>query len=129
MQRSWFHSVVAKHAYLAKRARPECLAAVAYLATRVTKYTVDDIEKLKRVVQYIAYTRERGVILRPQKLGGCIRLYVDAAYGVHGDGKSHTGSCVVIGDVEAVYCKSCKQSIVTKSSTEAELIALSDSAN
>ena len=59
----------------------------------------------------------------------CVRLYVDAAYGVHGDGKSHTGSCVVIGDVGAVHCKSCKQSIVTKSSTEAELIALSDSAN
>ena len=128
-QRSWFHSVVAKRAYLAKCARPECLTAVAFLATRVTKCTMDDVEKLKRVVQYIAYTRERGVILRPGKLGVCVRLYVDAAYGVHGDGKSHTGSCVVIGEVGAVHCKSCKQSIVTKSSTEAELIALSDSAN
>ena len=36
---------------------------------------------------------------------------------------------MVIGDVGAVHCKSSKQSIVTKSSTEAELIALSDSAN
>jgi hypothetical protein len=25
-----------------------------------------------------------------------VRLYVDASYGVHKDGKSHTGSCVVI---------------------------------
>ena len=128
-QRSWFHSVVAKLAYLAKRARPECLTAVAYLATRVTKCTGDDIEKLSRVLRYIAGTKDRGVILRPGKLGVCVRLYVDAAYGVHSDGKSHTGSCVVIGDVGAVHCKSSKQSIVTKSSTEAELIALSDSAN
>ena len=45
-QRSWFHSVVAKLVYPAKRARPECLTAVAYLATRVIKCTMDDVEKL-----------------------------------------------------------------------------------
>ena len=56
-------------------------------------------------------------------------MFIDAAYGVHADGKSHTGSCVVIGDFGAVHCKSSKKSIVTKSSTEAELVALSDSAN
>ena len=31
-----FHRVVAQMLYLAKRVRPECLTAVAYLATRVT---------------------------------------------------------------------------------------------
>ena len=129
MQSTWFHSVVAKLAYLAKRARPDCLTAVAYLATRVTKCTDDDVDKLKRVLKYVAKTKERGVVLRPGKLGVCVRVYVDAEYGVHGDGKSHTGSCVVIGDVGVVHCKSSKQSIVTKSSTEAELVALSDSAN
>jgi hypothetical protein len=35
----------------------------------------------------------------------------------------------VIGDVGAVHCRSVKQLIVSKSSTEAELIGLSDSAN
>ena len=54
---------------------------------------------------------------------------MDASYGVHHDGKSHTGSCVVIGDVGAVHCRSSKQLIVTKLSTEAELVGLSDSAN
>jgi hypothetical protein len=58
-----------------------------------------------------------------------VHLYVDASYGVHADRRSHTGSCVVIGDVGAVHCKSSKQQIVTKSSTEAELVGLSDSAN
>ena len=119
--------MVAKLAYLAKRARPECLCAVAYLVTRVTKCTTDDVEKLKRVVKYISGTKERGVILRPRKLGGeggGVQLHFDTAYGVHTDGKSQTGSYVVIGDVEAVHCKSCKQNIVTKSSTEVELIAM-----
>ena len=127
--RVWFHSVVAKLSYLAKRAKPECLTAVAYLATRVTRCTLDDVDKLKRLLKYVADTRDRGVVFRPGSLGICVRVFIDAAYGVHADGKSHTGSCVVIGEVGAVHCKSSKQSIVTKSSTEAELVALSDSAN
>ena len=53
---------------------------------------------------------------------------MDASYG-DTDGRSHTGSCVVIGDVGAVHCRSSKQLIVTKSSTEAELVGLSDSTN
>ena len=36
---------------------------------------------------------------------------------------------MVIGDLGAVHCRSAKQTIVTKSSTEGELVALSDSAN
>ena len=129
LQRVWFHSVVAKLSYLGKRAKPECLTAIAFLATRVTRCTRDDIEKLSRLLRYITDAKEMGVVFRPGKLGMCVQVYVDAAYGVHSDGKSHTGSCVVIGDVGAVHCKSSKQSIVTKSSTEAELVALSDSAN
>jgi hypothetical protein len=44
-----------------------------------------------------------------------VRLSVDASYGAHKDGKSHKGSCVVIGDVGAVHCS---EDIVAKSSTE-----------
>ena len=127
--RVWFHSIVAKLWILGKRARPDCLAALAYLATRVDRCTTDDVDKLERLLRYIADTRDRGVVFRPGKFGIRVRVFIDAAYGVHPDGKSHTGSCVVIGDLGAVHCKSSKQSIVTKSSTEAELIALSDSAN
>jgi hypothetical protein len=47
----------------------------------------------------------------------------------HADGPSNTGSCVVIGDLGAAHCRSAKQTIVTKISTEGELVALSDSAN
>ena len=124
-----FHRIVAKILYLAKRARPDCLTAVAFLATRVSKCDEDDISKLKRLVKYIRATQDRGLIFRIGAGGISVRLLVDAAYGAHEDGKSHTGSCVVIGDVGAVHCKSTKQHIVTKSSTEAELVGLSDSAN
>jgi hypothetical protein len=69
------------------------------------------------------------VVLRPGVLGMVVRLFVDASCGVHKDGKSHTGSCVVIGDVGAVHCRSTKQGIVVTSSTEGELVAASNSAN
>ena len=81
------------------------------------------------MARYIRWTADLGVVLRPRLLGIVVRLFVDASYGVHRDGKSHTGSCVVIGDVGAVRCRSTKQQIVAKSSTEAELVGLSDSAS
>jgi hypothetical protein len=58
-----------------------------------------------------------------------VRAWVDAAYGVHSDGKSQTGSAITVGAYGTVHAKSVKQKIVTKSSTEAELVAASDSAN
>ena len=41
--------------------------------------------------------------------------------------KSHTGACTTLGK-GSVYVSSCKQTIVAKSSTEAEMIAVSDHA-
>ena len=75
-------------------------------------------------MKYIRATRDMGMVLRPGASGIRVSLFVDASYGVHVDGRSHTGSCVVIGDVGAVHCRSSKQQIVTKSSTEAELVGL-----
>ena len=48
-------------------------------------------------------------------------------YGVHPDGKSHTGSSITVGEAVPVDSWSKKHSIVAKSSTEAELISASDS--
>jgi hypothetical protein len=127
--RVWFHRIVAMILYLAKRAKPECLTAASYLAGRVTRCDSDDVEKLMRLVRYIRGSKDMGQVFRPGNSGVEVNLYVDASYGVHMDGRSHTGSCVVIGDVGAVHCRSAKQLIVTKSSTEAELVGLSDSAN
>ena len=129
VQRVVFHRCVAKMLYLAKRARPDCLTAVSYLATRVNRCPVDDLGKLERLMKYVHGTKDRGLMFTPGKTGIEVSVLIDAAYGVHPDGKSHTGSCVVIGEIGAVHCKSSKQQIVTKSSTEAELVALSDSAN
>ena len=44
MARKRFHSAVAKMLYLAKRARPDMLTGVSYLATRVQDCHEGDIE-------------------------------------------------------------------------------------
>ena len=128
-ERKWFHTHVAKMLYLAKRVRAECLTAVSFLATRVHACDLDDLAKLRRLLGYLAATASRGICLR---VGSDMRVraYIDAAYGVHTEsGKSHTGCAIVLGDAGPVFCKSAKQKIVTKSSTEAELVGLSDSAS
>ena len=124
-----FHRLVAKCLYLAKRTRPETLTTVAFLCTRVTKSNQDDTKKLDRLLSYISGTKERGIILCPGLRGIQVRTFVDAAYGVHADFKSSSGSTTVLGDAGPISANSSKQSIVTKSSMEAELVASSDMMN
>ncbi|KAI2493969.1 Reverse transcriptase (RNA-dependent DNA polymerase) [Fragilaria crotonensis] len=56
---------------------------------------------------------------------GKIRTWVDASYAVHPDMKSHTGGLLSFG-TGGLVCKSGKQKLNTKSSTEAELVGASD---
>ena len=51
--------------------------------------------------------------------------YIDASYAVHADEKSHTG-CIIILGKGAIYGKSSTQKLNTTSSTEAELVAISE---
>jgi hypothetical protein len=127
-ERKWFHSYVAKMLYLAKRVRPECLTAVAFLSTRVIECDIDDLAKLRRLLGYVLGTRDRGIVF---DIGDEMRVhaYIDAAYGVHSDLRSHTGCAVVLGKAGPIHCKSKKQRIVTKSSMEAEVVGLSDTAS
>jgi hypothetical protein len=51
--------------------------------------------------------------------------YIDGLYAAHEDMKGHTGAVLTIGD-SVVLCKSNKQKVNTRSSTESELIAIDD---
>jgi len=54
-----------------------------------------------------------------------MNTWVDASYAVHEDMKSHTGGAISFG-WGAMMCKSTKQKLNTKSSTEAEVVGTSD---
>ena len=119
-----FHSLVAKLMYIAKRTRPDILTAISYLATRVQSPIGRDRTKLRRVLSYLSDTQERSLTLR---CGPDVQLaaYVDASYNVHPDCRSHGGIILTLGS-GAVYAKSFKLKLVTKSSTEAELVAMAE---
>ena len=83
--------------------------------------------KLDRIFKYLNGEPDLGLTLTAgQALN--IFAYVDASYGVHADGKSHSGAVISLAG-GPVFTKSSKQKLNSKSSTEAELIALSDSSS
>ena len=129
VDRDYFRSYTAKLLYIGKRVKPEMLTAISFLTTRATAPDTDDLAKLQRALGYLLYTRDRGIVLcigDTMTVGG----FIDAAYGVHtSSGKSHSGCAMVLGNAGPVHVKSTKQKLVTKSSTEAELVALSDYAS
>jgi hypothetical protein len=119
-----FASGVAKVLYLAKRTRPDLLTLCSYLATVVQNPTKKDMSKLLRGLKYLNGTRELGIRLQPSEKMA-INAHVDASFATHDDYKSHTGVVVSLGE-GPIFVKSTKQKLVTKSSTEAELVGLSD---
>ena len=124
LEKEMFHSVTAKLLYLALRIKPEILLAVNVLSTRVQNPTQDDKDKLERVLQYVYSTQEVGINITGE---GIDQIYgmIDASFANHGDGKSQSGMALMLGST-LIMAKSTKQKIVSKDSTEAELVALSD---
>ena len=85
-----FHSVVCKFLYVALCGRPDILLAVVFLASRVSKATVQDQTKLKRLLEYLHGTYDLPLILGADDIQ-TMYTFVDASYAVHDDMKSHTG--------------------------------------
>ena len=119
-----FRSVVCKLLYVALRGRPDILLTVVFLASRVSKATIQDQAKLKRLLEYLYGTYDLPLILGADDIH-TLYTFVDASFAVHEDMKSHTGGVITFGR-GGIACKSAKQKLVTKSSTEAELVGASD---
>jgi hypothetical protein len=95
VKREEFHSIVAKCLYLSKRVRVDMLLTVSFLTTRVLCPDEDDWNKLCRLLKYLNDTRNIGLCLEPYN-SKSLCVYIDASYGVHADGKSHSGMCMSI---------------------------------
>jgi hypothetical protein len=110
--------------YLSQRAHPDIRTAVSFLCGRLTKPDQDDYKKLARVMKYLDSTVDLPLVLAASD-SGQIRWWVDASFAVHTDMKSHTGGTLSLGK-GSVYSTSSKQKLVTRSSTEAEVIGVHD---
>ena len=119
-----FYSNVQALLWMGKRTRPEILCAVSFLISRVQSPTEEDLAKLFRVLKYLNGFRGKHIRLRADDVM-TVTAFVDAAYAPHDDCKSHDGVIITLG-AGPIYVKSARSKLVPKSSTEAELIFLSD---
>ena len=119
-----FHTTVAKALFLTMRSRPDIRLAVAFLCTRVKEPTTYDWFKLVRMMNFLKRTKEDCLTLAMDDSSNIV-WSIDAAFAVHPDMKSHTGMSMTMGK-GAVISLSRKQKLNTRSSTEAELVAVDD---
>jgi hypothetical protein len=119
-----FHSTVAKLLFLAKRGRPDVLLTVSFLTTRVKAPDEDNWKKLVRVLSYLKGTLDLLLTISCKNIDK-LTWYVDGSYAIHEDMKGQSGAVLMVGD-NVVLTRSSKQKVNTRSSTEAEIIAIDD---
>jgi hypothetical protein len=91
----------------------------------VQQPTVDDWDKLQRLLRYLNGSWELGIRITPDD-DLTIAAFIDVAFAIHPDARSHTGTVIMVGQ-GPIYTQSVKQRINTKSSTEGEMVGVSDS--
>jgi hypothetical protein len=116
-------NLVAKGLFACKRASSDIHPMIAVLYTRVKK-NEDDWRKLNCLLKYINGSRKDKLVLSANDLH-VIKLYVDCAFAVHPDFKSHTGGNMIYGQGSPISM-SHKQKLNTQSSTEAKLVRPDD---
>ncbi len=96
---------------------------VSFLCTRVTKPTAEDMKKLLHQLGYLHGMRNKVLTIAKQS-GSRIKMYVDAACGLHEKGESHSGTIMLFEGI-VVYISSKKQKCIAKSPTDTVVVALS----
>ena len=119
-----FHSTTASLLYIMKRARPDIETSVSFLMRRVSKSDKDDWLKLKRILSFLHKTIDDVRTVGAASLTE-IFAWIDAAYAVHDNMRSHMGRLISLG-TGVLHAKSSMEKINTKSSTEAELVGLAE---
>jgi hypothetical protein len=123
-KRMLFHTFTMKAMFLCKRARPDINPAIGFFAGRVKTPNEGDWTKLLKVMGYLKGTRDDVLNLEADNCQ-TLTWYVDAAFGVHEDMKSQTGSVFTMGK-GSVISDALKQKVNSRSSTEAEIIGVDD---
>ena len=124
IDKTTYLSALMKLMYIAKRTRPDILFVCSYLATKIENATSSDFNNIIYCMEYLNNNIEIGLTFTTKIISN-IHCFTDASFGIHADGKSHTGIAYALDRHSSpVLCMSKKQKIISESSTEAELIAL-----
>ena len=119
-----FHHIVQKMLHVCKRTRLDLQVTVGFLCTRVRCPTEQDWAKLRRMLQYVFGTLDMPRVISIENFDK-MDIFIDAAHGTHWDMRGQTGGCMRF-DKGVIHCRTNKQNLNSKSSTETELIGNSD---
>ena len=118
-----FLSMLMQLMFLATRTRPDILTAVCALATKCKEPRAADEVRLHRVIGYLAEYKDLELHCKVTDLQ--LHAYFDAGWACHTDMKGHSGMVLTMGHFGfPILYKSQKQKVVTRSSTEAELVCM-----
>ena len=110
--------------WVTQRTRPDLSYACSMMATLSTKNPQQAVDAGRKALGYLRRTIGYGLRIRWEPLG--LVMYSDAAYAPQG-GRSHGGWLVAYGSVPLAW-RSGRQSMITLSTAEAELLAIIDGA-
>jgi hypothetical protein len=124
-----YKSFIMSIMFVAIRTRPDLLFAINVLSTKMSQPSVNDMEALDYLIGYIrahpslhlTYTCKNS----DDNFWDNIELFIDASWSLYGNSKGQSG-CILRVFGNTVLCKTMKQHIVTKSSTESEIVAVDD---
>jgi hypothetical protein len=111
--------------YLARFTRPDILMPVTYLATKSAQPTQGDYNKAMKVLCYVIGTKTKTLYFKA-KATLTLGIYANAAHMLHKDTKGHGGIIGTLGSAP-IFVKSFKFKLVTRSSTESEMVCLEES--
>ena len=119
-----FVHLVMQGLYLSQRGHPDIRTAISFLCSRLKCPDEDDYKKLTRLIRYLRHTLSICLVLGKDDTG-VVRWWIDASYAVHPDMRGHTGATMSMGN-GSVFSGSWKQKLVTRSSTESEVVGVFD---
>ncbi|CAJ1944948.1 unnamed protein product [Cylindrotheca closterium] len=121
--RQIFHTTVARGLYVSKRAHLDIHSTITILALRVQEPTESDWKKCVCMIRYLFCTLLYHLTLSTESLQ-VIKWMIDASFAVHPDLKSHTAGGTLSFGRGAAQVMSKKPKLNSRSSTEAEMIAV-----
>ena len=119
-----FVHLVMQGLYLSQRGRPDIRTAISFLCSRLNCPDEDDFKKLTRLIRYLRHTLYMCLVLGKDATES-MHWWIDASYAVHPNMRGHTGATMSMGN-GSIYSGSWKQKMVTRSSTESEVVGVYD---
>ena len=126
-EQATYRTIIGKLLYTSTKTRIVLALPIAFLASRTVHANQQDMRKLYDTLDWLYYNRDGGLLIEHHPEDDMqIYTWADASDNCHSDARGHTGIYMSIGKTHGspVMYISKKQNLVTKSSTESELIAV-----